>query len=423
MDFLKKFFENIYLFVIDTVSGFFCALLLILRHPVLGPQILNRSRTRKTSPGIDPALFLFLSSVCLLMYLFFGDVGEKQIIELISKGKPGAEMNILAMASFVFALLVSLMIGLLTAARRLRLVWQWRTGPLRLRPLTKLERHRLSAAPYSAVFSLTTSLILSLATIHIAVLGNIFVWIAELWVAPFGLQQIFVIPSGWIFSGFPVTTFDVALTFTAALLFIPAFWPLARLLFWPTKLTCTLRRRWHPALVAFALFPLALVPLIGALISYSWMAEPRTQPQELSVASFTCDFGDWPNVAAALHLTNTMDTPAIFARDTFQIGVTAIHPTIGSDEPQDLEVHLKLMPLSIVALHDRQNLGFYAVEAGETGLMVLSGTARSDAWSQEGDNPDSLRCDLQASLSRTNLDVTAFPFGYVSGTVLRPPKP
>lgn len=395
MDFLKKFFDNLFQYLIDTASGLFFGLVLMLRHPITGPQVLARRHRAEVRGTVEPNLFLFLSCVIFLLYLFLGDFDFGHVAKLVSEGKPDPKLSILAASGFVLAAAIILSLALARWALRFatsrRAAWNGkvpREG--------KLSRTRLAALPYAVVLSLFLCVLIGFVIVQTDVIRSQLSLIILDWLPPFAGITFFTIPLPGIGGEIPITSNYILLMTLAGLVFLPALWPLARLLVYPDCLmkALTTGQRCITALSGVAAFLFGLAPVILSLVSYWALSAPRAEPK-LNVSHMSCDLGAWPRLIVSLHVENALGTPMILPADALWV---SIHTGKAGDiPPEPLAQTTVLEPLQarIIALHDRTELPVYALEKAEAGLMLVEAIVPQSHWNAEAED-GGLQCQLWA---------------------------
>ncbi|MEL6452199.1 MAG: hypothetical protein AAFQ19_13155 [Pseudomonadota bacterium] len=435
MDVLKKFFENTYLYLTSTIAGFFAALWLTVRHPILGPQYLARAQAQDRA-AIEPLLFMFVAALLYIANIFAFDLNRNELLNPLLAGKADPKLYMIALATLVFLLLYT---TLCTIYRRLlgmvRTLQQGKARPRRL-----LRRRRMIAVmpdpPLVAARLAGRHYVIPVTIVYMLSLLVVIALIP-------GVNEFVLIDMpGYFWDLLPGTAFTIEVYLLSeaavpvsigfgqlvgywltAMALAPAFLPQARLLFFPRRLVTPLGLWRWPGLVAAAglLCTSFFIASVIGIAAYFWLSGPKPAPDTVTAQSLMCDTRYLPDFRAAVQVSNPLDEPIILTEDAIKVRLVAIS-AVDQDDPEDgnwVRMVTEDIPMVITRIGQDDGRLFFSIPAGQSALITLAGTLDL-AEPIDLASDETLRCAIGASSRLMSSDALFGAFFGFEGDVILP---
>ena len=436
MDFLKKFFENIYLYLTTTITGYFAALWLTLRHPILGPQYLARAHSGDRAV-IDPFLFMFLTACAFMVNIFAFDLTRSDLLGPLTAGKAGPKLYMVALSAFAFTIVVTSVVAVLRKLVRLRNAQfflpqstkAWRRSLrrrrwVRLPDEAVLTTNRLAALPYVLPASIVYFMAFLVLCFKFQSLSSLlfltlFYGIADLFprtaiTVEFYALTDFAIP-------FAISYGLLLATWVQSLFFAPAFLPMARTLFYPTTLSANLPwvQKVKVLIGASFLSTTIFAAFFTGIATYLWLSGPKPQT-ELAFSELVCDMRNLPDVTAAVYFKNTNTDPIVLTDDAI-----SIFPMKRKEGPEKGDWSLIPLsgeiPMRVTRIAAITQDSFFAIPAASEGLITLRGYFDLQEPYEIGEG-EKFICGIEVSGYLSNNVALYNANSALQGRVLVPPR-
>lgn len=416
MDFLKKLFESVYLWITSTIVNFWRSLNMSMRLPVIGPQAMLRLRTEKETRGIDPIFALFLAAAILMSIVLQFDIERDDWLKPIREGKAGPKLYMVVVSAFVFCALVTMSLYVLRIIARfpeLKRRAQTPSTPMTWRAVRRgafffgrdsaFVRRRLQALPLTIVAALGWIVVISAITLiapepFIFLLGTVPAKIQN-----WGSYELFTVNLPLSFNDSIEVRYTVGLLLSiiyTGVLFIPVFWASARLLMYPDRIIreLGLKEQLRILPMAVAIFIVVSFSMLGATMSYSIVRGP-TIWEEVKLTNPICDLRFWPDIRATATIKNGYNTPLIIDESSFDFGVVASAEDINGVPSLDVLVRETTAMLHLPGYPLREAWdSSYVIPAKGEAVATFDVALTADAlWVPPDNEAARITCTLESS--------------------------